>query len=886
MIAQLSGPPFQRPADLPDTLTDAILAAIKHRPDSIYTEIDKNGQHRSVNVVDMHHLALEILSTLDKNAPAGRSDIILCFESVLDFIPAAWACIFGGYNYLPWHIQKSFTKTKENQEKLQDLKKNLSQPWLVTVQEIKTLITGKSSADMENVICIDQLRMRCTGSSQIPLPDVTSDFKNKDKGKILIKTSGTTSGQKIAMVTSHSLLNRFISKTTRFSKRTPISLFPFDSVSSHSLILPILPASYFLQPERFVAHPLELLKTIETFRIESFHISSSLAARLLEKIKNSRQKFDLASLTLMAFGAEPIDQNIVEKLGAHLQQMGAKNLKVALGYGMTETGLICFTKEQPIAQLSATHAQGFVQLNVGNCAIGMSLRIVNENNQPLPAGTAGSIQVSSDKTLFSGYLNDVELSKASFTADGWFMTGDNGVIENNGLKITGRQKANIIINARNISLEEIEAPLRLLEGMSHSLIAATPVFKNVGEPEELALFFVPKTNNMDALCRDIVRMIGRNVGVNVKHLVPLEAADFPLTPTGKIRRNELANSYQRGLWKRYVLKSVSSTITNNGQPNTQFWLTRVLKRILKPGSPPSNNHLSTTDLWLTDILKKILKLESPPSPDDNFFDLGGDSLASAELVFSIEERFACKISIDDFFQCQNIAAMSEFLWKQTGELSPMQPVAEPNGSQLLRKLQSYTRSWQGERLFADGLVIGLNTSGEKTPIFWVFQSYDEFSQLAASMGVDQPLYGMRSCVGIIKVSDYSPEILEPLCEQYYREMLKLVDKTPFIIGGNCQGAIIALYVARKFKQINYTPSLLILMEWSFSHGQYDAPTLFIYGGESHKAEIYRPPEESTLDWKRDFPRNTLAEIPGKHGTFFSRESVTNLANVLSLNNKP
>jgi len=87
------------------------------------------------------------------------------------------------------------------------------------------------------------------------------------------------------------------------------------------------------------------------------------------------------------------------------------------------------------------------------------------------------------------------------------------------------------------------------------------------------------------------------------------------------------------------------------------------------------------------------------------------------------------------------------------------------------------------------------------PIFWVLQDHVEASQLAKYLGSDQPLYAMRSCVGIIKAKDYTAEVLETICNRYLWEMLALPVGPTLVLGGTCQGGILALAMARRLKQI-------------------------------------------------------------------------------------
>ena len=77
-----------------------------------------------------------------------------------------------------------------------------------------------------------------------------------------------------------------------------------------------------------------------------------------------------------------------------------------------------------------------------------------------------------------------------------------------------------------------------------------------------------------------------------------------------------------------------------------------------------------------------------------------------------------------------------------------------------------------------------------------------------------------------------------MCNRYLSEILALSVRAPFIVGGNCQGGIISLELARKLTLVGRRPSLLVLMEWTYAYGRYGDPTLLLYGDQSHTADIY------------------------------------------------
>lgn len=851
-----AGPIPTRPPDRTDSLAGFIHARVQQNPEVRCIEVDEAGERSSRTVTELHRRALEILPVLRERVTAGKSDVVLCFSSALDFIPAAWACIFGGYSCLPWHLPKGHANDHDIRARLQAIAQRLDRPVLVTTDDIKRRVISEGSP-FQTAISIDpHLLDQFAASSPADTP-VPLNANSAVGAAFLVATSGTTAAAKIAIIRQPCLLDRCLALKETSSMSVRVVCFPFDGITGMRILYPGLADRIYLQPGRLAARPLYLLKLVEEFQVGGFSISPAVLANVLDAAEGNPQRHDLSSLQHVGLGAEMIVPNVVRRLGRRLREEGAAEAKVTFGYGMTETGLVCQTEGLSIDEIDRDlHANDLV--SVGRCAAGWSLRIVDDAGRPLPPEMPGNIEVWSSSKLFSGYRDNPELNDQSFAPDGWFRTGDLGVVKDGALTITGRQKAIIIVNARKISLESIEAPLRRMEGIRRSLAAAAAVRRARSTTDELAVFFVPRDadrTDLDRLCREIFREIRQQSGLPVKHLVPVPEAEFPLTASGKIRRDELVRLYQSGLWAPYVLA--------------------------RPAATGASRRLTNTERWLANLWKKILKLEFMPVPEDGFFELGGDSLASAELIFAVEEKFSCELPVEIFFRRPTIATLAALV-NQQATAAPSRPTTRPvnGGYRLLRRLHGFTGSWPGERLFADSLVVGLNRDGGRTPIFWICQHREEFLQLAEHLGPDQPLYGMRSCAGIIAVKDYSTEIIETVCNRYLWEMLSLSTKIPFFVGGNCQGGIFALALARRLKQIGRTPSLLILMEWMYSYGRYTDPVFLLYGDQSPTAEIYLTPEKGGPNWREDFPDRIVAPIPGAHREFFRSENIAGLAEAI------
>ncbi|MCQ2154030.1 MAG: AMP-binding protein [Bacteroidales bacterium] len=128
-----------------------------------------------------------------------------------------------------------------------------------------------------------------------------------------------------------------------------------------------------------------------------------------------------------------------------------------IGYGMTECGpIITYSKWYKCKKGSC-----------GQAVPGCRIRI----DSPDPANVPGEIQVTGDN-VFLGYYKNEQATKSAFTSDGWFKTGDMGVLDDDGyLYIKGRSKCMILgSSGQNIYPEELEAVINNVSYVVDSLV--------------------------------------------------------------------------------------------------------------------------------------------------------------------------------------------------------------------------------------------------------------------------------------------------------------------------------------------------------------------------------------------------------------------------------
>lgn len=172
----------------------------------------------------------------------------------------------------------------------------------------------------------------------------------------------------------------------------------------------------------------------------------------------------------------------------------------------------------------------------GRALANVELRIVDADGSDVPAGTPGEI-LSRGPDLCLGYT-DPALNAAAFDADGWYHSGDIGVLDAQGfLTITDRVKDIIIRGGENISAAEVEGALQTLLGVAEIAVVAAPDAR-LGEHACAMVRLLP-----GAAPVTLAEVTAHLAGVGLaRQKWPEELRvvdDFPRTASGKIRKVDL-----------------------------------------------------------------------------------------------------------------------------------------------------------------------------------------------------------------------------------------------------------------------------------------------------------------------------------------------------------
>jgi len=353
----------------------------------------------------------------------------------------------------------------------------------------------------------------------------------------IIYTSGTTGNSKGVMLSHKNIISDALATfhiVNLGTKDRMVSMLPLSHAyeCTLGLVAPIMKGSsvYYLDKPPTARVLLPALQKVKPTVL----LTVPLLLRNLSKISFLRRRlYRAAGKKLIAsFGGQLRSYCIggaalCPEVELFLREAG---FPYAIGYGLTETAPL----------ISGTGPENTAYRAAGKALPGVEFRI----DQPNPQTGEGEIWVRGSMVM-KGYYQDPHRTEEVLTKEGWFRTGDLGVMDDHGyLYIKGRLK-NMILgpNGENIYPEEIEAVLNEMEEVVECLVylrdgkLTAKVFLNYELLD--ARFSAPKVNKdrIEELLDDLRRAANRQLSSFCRINKMVEQAEpFEKTPTQKIKR--------------------------------------------------------------------------------------------------------------------------------------------------------------------------------------------------------------------------------------------------------------------------------------------------------------------------------------------------------------
>ena len=260
-----------------------------------------------------------------------------------------------------------------------------------------------------------------------------------------------------------------------------------------------------------------LVKELSRYKINIFPAVNTLYNGLLNNPDFA--KLDFSGLKVCNGGGMAVQRAVAEKW---LQVTGCPIIE---GYGLSETSPVATCNPSDTATFSGT---------IGLPLPSTEVAILDDDGNALPPGQVGEIAIRGPQVM-AGYWNRPDETAKVMTPDGYFKSGDIGVLDANGFfKLVDRKKDMVLVSGFNVYPNEIEDVVGKLDGVMECACVGVADEKS---GEAVKLVIVKKNPDLtEAQVREFCKT--NLTGYKQPKVVEFRT-ELPKTPVGKILRREL-----------------------------------------------------------------------------------------------------------------------------------------------------------------------------------------------------------------------------------------------------------------------------------------------------------------------------------------------------------
>ncbi|RYJ02996.1 MAG: amino acid adenylation domain-containing protein, partial [Acetobacteraceae bacterium] len=392
-------------------------------------------------------------------------------------------------------------------------------------------------------------------------------------------------------------------------------------------------------------------------------------------------------------------------------------------------------------------------VHIGGPIGNLRFQVLDRQGGLVPMGAPGELWIGGEGVTL-GYIARPALTQERFAplpfaaADGrYYRTGD--LVRrrpDGGFDFLGRCDQQVRLNGVRIELAEVEAAL-----LAEPEVSEAVAILREDRPGDLRLvaYAVPaagKTVPGDFAAILKARVSGRLRAAMVPVQVVILAA-LPRTPTDRIDR-----------------RALPATVPEPAAP------------AIAPGTDGLERDLAA--LW-----QEILGIR--PSPEDDFFDLGGNSLLAARLLLRVRLRFDIALSLASLFRAPRLRDFCGLL-REAGKVEEDREVmrVQPRGQRMP--------------------IIAINNTGI-------------FHRLARHLGSDQPFYAVQALDPDLPAEGH-PAGLDAILDRYLAAIRRAQPKGPYALLGLCTAGQLAWALAERLRMAGDEVKLVVLVDaWAPNH---------------------------------------------------------------------
>ncbi|MGL6342451.1 MAG: non-ribosomal peptide synthetase, partial [Waterburya sp.] len=687
-------------------------------------------QGQSLTRRELNRQANQLAHHLQQLGVQPETLVGVCLERSLEMAIAVFAILKAGGAYVP--LDPNYPAARLNYL-LEDARVEV----LLTQEKLLEKLPETSA----QIIYLDQSRETKLGNDTNPLSSV-----NSHNLAYVIYTSGSTGNPKGVAIEHHSAVNTLCDLEQRFAVQPQdrvlaVSSLSFD-LSVYDLFGVLGSGGTAIIPKPATCpDPEHWLELITQEQVTIWNSAPALLELLVNYLITYNQQLP-PSLRLILLSGDRINPNLVTQL----QNFNPQLQIISLG-GATEASI--WSIYYPVPQNWSTGKT----IPYGRPLYNQSFYILDSEQQLAPIGAIGELYIGG-VGVARGYLNRPELTKEKFIliplqspldkGDRLYKTGDLGrYLEDGNIEFLGRIDNQVKIRGVRIELGEIEAALLQCQEIQETLVTV-----NSDHPERstLVAYSILKPNST-LTSQQLRNLLKTQLP---EHAIPstfIFLDTFPLTPNGKVD-----------------LKALLKTPTKE---------LKTKDNLLQPQDPLESK--------LSQIWSQILHVR-PIARDDNFFDLGGNSLLALRMFGQIQKTLGMNLPLATLFTAPTIAQLASLMLDQ-----------------------NWSAPWSS--------LVSIQPHGTKPPFFCVHPLGGHvlcFQPLAEALGTDQPFYGLQARG--LDGRAISLTSIEEIAADYVQEIKLIQPQGPYFLGGHSFGGFVAYEMARQLEQQGEKVELLAVID--------------------------------------------------------------------------
>lgn len=547
---------------------------------------------------------------------------------------------------------------------------------------------GAGPSGLPEIICIDASQTRIAGENTGNLEATPA----ADALAYVIYTSGSTGKPKGVMITHGNVCHyaQALAQAVGIhsdDRYLHTASFSFSS-SVRQFTVPLsCGATVAIASTEELRDPQALFETIRRRNLTVLDFVPSFSASCLQVLMalepSARAGLLDNHVRLMLSASEPLPSTLVEGW----RRLCRPATTFVNMFGQTETTGIVMTYPIPIGGDAAAIVP------IGRPIANTQAYVLDGSRRLVPVGICGELYVGGGG-VGRGYINQPEQTSKGFVSNPFgrqggkrlYRTGDLARYRSDGvIEIVGRADEQIKIRGFRIEPGEIEAAIRTHPGVRECVVTAADDVQEqdrIGRRKSLLAFVVAD---------------GQHSG---------ESAFFAAS-----LREFLKQKLPDYMLPQRIVTLPRLARTPSGKIDLQALLARLAPPSAAPHVPAPASTLAEphkaarpdVEKVLAEIWKKILRLDSV-RPGDNFFDLGGNSKLSINVVFEAKQA-GLNITLSQLYQHQTIAELARVAIESKPAVSPSGPVVEVSSESGLGPLVTIEslRAFGREALLRAGL---------------------------------------------------------------------------------------------------------------------------------------------------------------------------------------